>query len=317
MSRGAAAPGPEPLALAPAMAEALARWLDSERGTRDRSDHTIRAYQTDLLAFLAFLGGYHGTPALPATLGALTQSDMRAFAAAERGRGLSARSLARRLSAARSFLRWMSDRHGFDASRALASRGPKYTRSLPRPLAPDQARDLLDLAAGTHPKPWIAARDTAVLTLLYGCGMRISEALALNGADWPFREALTIRGKGGRERQVPLLPVTQDAVAEYLRLSPWPLEPRDPLFRGARGGRLSPGLIENAMRQARQALGLPPTATPHALRHSFATHLLAAGGDLRTIQELLGHASLSTTQVYTGVDDAHLLAVYRAAHPRA
>ncbi|WP_199259183.1 tyrosine recombinase XerC [Paracoccus binzhouensis] len=309
--------GAEPLALAPAMAENLARWLDNERATRDRSDHTIRAYQADLLAFLAFLGGYHGTPALPATLGQLTQSDMRAFAAAERGRGLSARSLARRLSATRSFIRWMSDRHGFDASRALASRSPKFTRSLPRPLAPDQAEALLEIAGTAHPEAWIAARDTAVLTLLYGCGLRISEALGLDGADWPFREALTIRGKGGKERQVPVLPVAREAIAEYLRLCPYPLEPAAPLFRGARGGRLNPALISGAMRQLRQVMGLPPTATPHALRHSFATHLLAAGGDLRTIQELLGHASLSTTQVYTGVDDARLLETYRAAHPRA
>ncbi|WJS83230.1 tyrosine recombinase XerC [Paracoccus sp. TOH] len=309
--------GAEPLALAPAMADNLARWLDSERATRDRSDHTIRAYQADLLAFLAFLGGYHGTPALPATLGQLTQSDMRAFAAAERGRGLSARSLARRLSATRSFIRWMSDRHGFDASRALASRSPKFTRSLPRPLAPDQAEALLEIAGAAHPEAWIAARDTAVLTLLYGCGLRISEALGLDGADWPFREALTIRGKGGKERQVPVLPVARQAIAEYLRLCPYPLEPAAALFRGARGGRLNPALISAAMRQLRQVMGLPPTATPHALRHSFATHLLAAGGDLRTIQELLGHASLSTTQVYTGVDDARLLETYRAAHPRA
>lgn len=310
-------PGRPLLALAPLMADELKRWLDSERATRDRSDHTIRAYQADLLAFLAFLGGHHGSPALPGTLGALTQSDMRAFAAAERARGLSARSLARRLSAARSFIRWMSDRHEFDASKALATRAPKFTRSLPRPLAVDQARELLDLATVSHDKPWIAARDTAVLTLLYGSGLRISEALALNGGDWPLREALTVRGKGQKERQVPVLPVAIQAVAEYLRLCPYPLATSAPLFRGARGGRLSPAVLEQAMRRLREAMGLPATATPHALRHSFATHLLAAGGDLRTIQELLGHASLSTTQVYTGVDDAHLLAVYRAAHPRA
>ena len=309
--------GAEPLALAPAMSDALRRWLDSERATRDRSDHTIRAYQNDVLGFLAFIGGYHGTPALPGNLGQLQQADMRAFAAAERARGLGARSLARRLSAVRSFIRWMADREGFDPSKALASRGPKYTRSLPRPLAPEQTQDLLEMAAEGHSTPWIAARDAAILTLLYGCGLRISEALGLNGADWPFREALLIRGKGGRERQVPVLPVAHDAVAEYLRLCPYPLAPAEPLFRGARGKRVSQQVISSAMRLARQSLGLPPTATPHALRHSFATHLLAAGGDLRTIQELLGHASLSTTQVYTGVDDAHLLAVYRAAHPRA
>lgn len=172
------------------------------------------------------------------------------------------------------------------------------------------------MTAQSHPEGWIAARDTAVLTLLYGCGLRISEALQMNGADWPLRDALTIRGKGGRERQVPVLPVTRAAIAEYLRQCPYPLERDAALFRGARGGRLSVSVMDGAMRKVRQSLGLPATATPHALRHSFATHLLAAGGDLRTIQELLGHASLSTTQVYTGVDDAHLLAVYRAAHPR-
>lgn len=306
-----------PLALAPAMADALARWLDTERGVRGRSGHTIEAYQGDLLAFLSFLGGYHGTAALPGTLAGLTQGDMRAFAASERGRGLSARSLARRLSAVRGFLRWMSDREGFDASRALSARGPRYRRSLPRPIPVDQARAVLELAGERHPTPWVAARDTAVLTMLYGLGLRISEALALDGGDWPFGDALVIRGKGGRQRMVPVLPVASAAVADYLRLSPWPAQREAPLFRGVRGGRLSQGVVAQAMVSLRQSLGLPPTATPHALRHSFATHLLSAGGDLRTIQELLGHASLSSTQVYTGVDDARLLAVHRAAHPRS
>ncbi|WP_299361473.1 tyrosine recombinase XerC [uncultured Paracoccus sp.] len=321
--RGAGSGSDEPaarpvqLALAPAMSDALARWLDGERATRDRSDHTIAAYQADLLAFLAFLGMHHGAPAVPGRLGDLTQSDIRAFAASERGRGISARSLARRLSAIRSFLRWIADREGLDVSRALSTRAPRYQRSLPRPLGRDQARAVLDLAAVSHDTPWVAARDTAVLTLLYGCGLRISEALALNGRDWPLAEALTIRGKGGRERQVPVLPVARQAIAAYLRLSPWDLGPDDPLFRGVRGGRLSAGAVEKLMVQLRHGLGLPPTATPHALRHSFATHLLAAGGDLRTIQELLGHARLSTTQVYTGVDDARLVDVHRAAHPRS
>lgn len=305
-----------PLALAPATAEALARWLEIEAATRDRSPHTITAYRGDLLAFLAFLGGHNGQAATPRSLADLRQTDMRAFAAAERARGLGARSLARRQSAVRSFLRWLSDREGYDLSAALSARSPKYARSLPRPLSVDQAQDALDMVAIGHDTPWVAARDVAVMTLLWGCGLRISEALALNGADWPFREALTITGKGGRQRQVPMLPVARDAVAAYLAQAPWRLAPDQPLFRGVRGGRLDPGIVAAALRQARAALGLPPTATPHALRHSFATHLLAAGGDLRTIQELLGHASLSTTQVYTGVDDAHLMAVYHAAHPR-
>ncbi|RJL08755.1 tyrosine recombinase XerC [Paracoccus siganidrum] len=313
---GAGGKLPPPLALAPAMSDALARWLETEAATRDRSRHTIAAYQADLLAFLSFLGAHHGAPATPKSLAGLRQPEMRAFAASERARGLSARSLARRQSAVRSFLRWISDREGHDLSAALAARSPKYTRSLPRPLTPDQARQALDMVAVDHDTPWVAARDLAVMTLLWGCGLRISEALGLDGRDWPFRDALVIRGKGGRERRVPVLPVARDAVADYLAQCPWRLAPDQPLFRGVRGGRLAPGSIEASMRRARAVLGLPPTATPHALRHSFATHLLAAGGDLRTIQELLGHASLSTTQVYTGVDDAHLLAVYRAAHPR-
>lgn len=304
------------LALAPAMADALTRWLETEAATRDRSPHTINAYRADLLAFLSFLGRHNGEAATPKSLGTLRQADMRAFAASERARGLSARSLARRQSAVRSFLRWLSDREGHDLSAALSTRSPKYARSLPRPLTPEQAQDALDMVAAGHETPWVAARDMAVMTLLWGCGLRISEALGLNGADWPFREALTIRGKGGKERHVPVLPVASDAVGDYLRQCPWRLAPDQPLFRGVRGGRLGPDQIEGALRRARAVLGLPSTATPHALRHSFATHLLAAGGDLRTIQELLGHASLSTTQVYTGVDDAHLLAVYRSAHPR-
>ncbi len=304
------------LALAPAMADALAQWLRAEAALHGRADHTITAYQSDLIAFLKFLGDYHATPALPVTVPAVTQSDMRAFAAAERGRGLSARSLARRLSAVRSFLRWMSDRSGVDASAALAARGPKYARSLPRPLGREQARELLDMAAVSHDTPWVAARDTAVLTLLYGLGLRISEALWLMGSDWPFGPSLRITGKGGKERLVPVLPVASAAVAEYLRLSPHGLASDQPLFRGVRGGALSQGVVQKAMMRMRHALGLPPTATPHALRHSFATHLLAEGGDLRTIQELLGHADLSTTQVYTGVDDARLLEVYRMSHPR-
>lgn len=302
--------------LAPAMADALVRWLEVEAATRDRSAHTITAYRADLIAFLTFLGAHHGQPATPKSLEALQHADMRAFAASERRRGLGPRSLARRQAAVRSFLRWIADVQGCDLSAALSARSPKYARSLPRPLAPDQARDALATVASGHDTPWIAARDAAVLTLLWGCGLRISEALSLDGRDWPFRDSLLIHGKGGKQRMVPVLPVARDAVGDYLRQSPWPRAGEQPLFRGARGGRLSAGVVAAALRQARMALGLPPSATPHALRHSFATHLLAAGGDLRTIQELLGHASLSTTQVYTGVDDARLMAVYLAAHPR-
>lgn len=301
--------------MAPATADDLHRWLETEAAARDRSDHTVTAYRADLVAFLQFIAAHWGEPVPPAALARLRQADMRAFAASERGRGLGARSLARRMSGVRSFLRWISDREGLDLSAALSTRSPKYSRSLPRPLTPLQAQDTLDRVAD-HATPWVGARDLAVLTLLWGSGLRISEALALEGADWPFPEGLIIRGKGGRERQVPVLPVARDAIAAYLRLCPWGHRTDAPLFRGIRGGRLTASAVEGAMRQARAAIGLPASATPHALRHSFATHLLSAGGDLRTIQELLGHASLSTTQVYTGVDDARLMAVYRAAHPR-
>ncbi len=301
--------------MAPATADALHRWLETEAAARDRSDHTVTAYRADLVAFLQFIAAHWGEPVPPAALARLRQADMRAFAASERGRGLGARSLARRMSGVRSFLRWISDREGLDLSAALSTRSPKYSRSLPRPLTPLQAQDTLDRVAD-HATPWVGARDLAVLTLLWGSGLRISEALALEGTDWPFTEGLIIRGKGGRERQVPVLPVARDAIAAYLRLCPWGHRTDAPLFRGIRGGRLTASAVEGAMRQARAAIGLPASATPHALRHSFATHLLSAGGDLRTIQELLGHASLSTTQVYTGVDDARLMAVYRAAHPR-
>ncbi|MDO5622872.1 MAG: tyrosine recombinase XerC [Paracoccus sp. (in: a-proteobacteria)] len=302
--------------LAPAMSDALARWLDHIAAVRDRAPHTITAYRADLTIFLQFLGDYEGQPATPKSLAGLRQPQMHAFAAAQRKADQAPRSVSRRLSAVRSFLRWIADREGYDLSAALNTRSPKYSRSLPRPVTPDQARDLLDSVAEAHPTPWVAARDLAVLTLLYGSGLRISEALALDGSDWPMGESLRVRGKGDKERIVPVLPVTRAAIADYLSRSPYGLQAGDPLFRGVRGGRLSKTVVDRAMVTARQGLGLPPSATPHALRHSFATHLLAAGGDLRTIQELLGHASLSTTQVYTGIDDAHLLAVYRAAHPR-
>lgn len=305
-----------PAFLPEATTTALAEWLAQERGARGRSPHTIRAYQGDVLAFLAFLARHRGEPPLPATLPATTTAEMRAFSADERKNGRAPRSLARRLSAVRGFLRWLSDHQGVDASQALSVKGPKRRANLPRPLAPEAARATLDLAAVSHPVAWIAARDLAVLTLLYGLGLRISEALSLYGRDWPFGDTLTIRGKGGKDRRVPVLPVAARAVGDYLRMCPYPLAVDQPLFRGARGGALNPVMVQKAMVGLRARLGLPESATPHALRHSFATHLLANGGDLRTIQELLGHANLSTTQLYTGVDEARLLDVYHHAHPR-
>jgi integrase/recombinase XerC len=298
-------------------AEVLAFWLDHLRALGGASEHTLKAYRTDVAGFLGFLHHHQGDSLDVARLAQITQSDMRAWMAAERRRGLSARSLARGLSSVKGFIRWLADREGFDASHVLAARAPKFQRPLPRPLAPEAAAAMIEQVDTQAMEPWVAARDAAVVTLLYGCGLRISEALSLSGDQHPLPEVLRIRGKGDKERLVPVLPAARAAVAEYLRLCPYPAEAGQPLFRGKRGGALNSRLVSRAMEQARMALGLPATATPHAMRHSFATHLLAAGGDLRAIQELLGHASLATTQIYTAVDAARLMEVYDKAHPRA
>lgn len=293
---------------------ALARWLDHLRGVDGVSDHTIRAYQHDVSQFLGFLTRYHGgEPNAPLP----NSADLRAWMADARDNGLSARSLARALSAVKGFVAWMADAQGIDASLILSARSPKHRRKLPRPLSEDGARDMLDTVGEFASADWIAARDTAVVTLLYGCGLRISEALGLTGADLPLPEVLRIIGKGDKERLIPTLPTARAAVAEYARLCPHDLARNQPLFRGARGGALNPRLIALVMEKARGQLGLPASATPHALRHSFATHLLSAGGDLRMIQELLGHASLSTTEAYTAVDTTRLMAAYAKSHPRA
>ncbi|HXV29871.1 MAG TPA: tyrosine recombinase XerC, partial [Sinorhizobium sp.] len=249
---------------------------------------------------------------------ALRPADLRGFLAQRRKNGAGARTLGRGLAGLRSFLRYL-ERNGLaNAAGAAAVRSPKQPKSLPKPLTDREALTVVTADAQLAEEPWIAARNAAVLTLLYGCGLRISEALDLTPDD--FTEAATslrITGKGGKTRIVPLIAAATQAVATYRRLCPYHLAPGEPLFRGARGARLQPAIIQREMQKLRAALGLPDSATPHALRHSFATHLLAGGGDLRTIQELLGHASLSTTQVYTGVDSARLLEIYDRAHPRA
>lgn len=302
--------------ISPGLREALEAWLTQIAALDGAAANTVAAYTADLRGFLEFVTAHHGESLGTAALGRLTVGDMRAWMAHARGRGVSARSLARSLSAVKSFTRWLAERDGFDATPVLSTRSPRYQRKLPRPLPEAAARDLLATIALQSRERWIAARDVAVITLLWGCGLRISEALALTGADHPLGTALRVRGKGGRERLVPVLPAAEDAVAAYVELCPYPAEPEAPLFRGSRGGRLSPRTVQGTVAACRTQLGLPATATPHALRHSFATHLLDAGGDLRSIQELLGHASLSTTQAYTAVDSARLLEVYRSAHPR-
>lgn len=305
------------LAISPAARSAMAEWLDHMRALNGAADNTIKAYAADITGYLAFLAQHRGGTEGVRGLIALPQTDMRAWMAHERGRGVGARSMARALSAVKGFTAWLADREGVDATAALSTRAPKFRRKLPRPIAEDAAMDVLATVGDDAREAWVAARDTAVVTLLYGCGLRISEALGLTGAAHPLPEVLRITGKGGKERLVPVLPAAKDAVARYVALCPYDLARTGPLFYGARGGALNPRLISAAMERVRARLGLPATATPHALRHSFATHLLTAGGDLRAIQELLGHASLSTTQAYTAVDTARLMDVYAKAHPRA
>lgn len=299
-------------------ADLLARWLDYRRGAGAASAHTIDAYRRDVAGWLGFLTDHLGAPASRAAMAGVGPRDVRAWQSRLRRDGLSARSAARALSAVKSFARWLEAAEGIKATAILAARGPKAQPRLPRPLSVEAAEAMIDHAAADHSEDWIAARDAALLTLLWACGLRISEALALDRRDAPLPEVLRIKGKGGKERIVPVLPAARSAVDAYLGASPHGAEGGDaPLFAGARGGRLNPRLARAAMERGRAALGLPATATPHALRHSFATHLLESGGDLRTIQELLGHASLSSTQIYTSVDQERLMAVYDAAHPRA
>ena len=246
----------------------------------------------------------------------MTAADWRGFLAARRIGGLGNKSAARELSALHTFARFLHDRHGVLLPGLQQMAAPKVKKSLPRPLSPADAIGLAETTGELHDEPWLQARDTAVLLLLYGAGLRIGEALALKGAAWPLGESLRVVGKGRKERLVAILPSVREAVGRYVALSPWPLDAGAPLFRGARGGPLADGVLRATLRKARVALGLPASATPHALRHSFASHLLAKGADLRTIQELLGHQSLASTQIYTSIDSARLLDVYHSAHPR-
>jgi integrase/recombinase XerC len=303
--------------LAPALGAALTQWLQQLQALDGAAQNTIQAYRRDVSRYLRFLAAHQGGAAGLAAVARTSQSDLRAWMAEERGRGLSARSLARALSAVKGFTAWAADRNGADATTVLSARAPKFRRKLPRPLSEDSASEILTEIGADAREDWIAARDTAIATLLYGLGLRISEALALTGSDHPLPPVLRITGKGGKTRPVPVIPAAARAVNDYVTLCPHDLQPNTPLFRGARGGPVNPRLVQSAMERARLRLGLPATATPHALRHSFATHLLSAGGDLRAIQELLGHASLSTTQAYTAVDAARLMEVYERAHPRA
>ena len=305
--------------IAPKVAAEIENWLRHLGAERQLSPKTLEAYQRDVLQFLHFLAGHLGGAPSLKELAALSPADVRAFLAARRADDIGSRSLMRSLAGLRGFGRFL-ERSGKGKVGALAAvRAPKIGKTLPRPLAIGAAKRMADpdLAAGDGRAPWIHARDAAVLGLLYGCGLRISEALGLKRGDFGTGDALTVMGKGRKQRMVPLIAPVRQLVEAYVALCPYALPEAGPLFVGAKGGPLSPRLIQLAMARLRGALGLPETATPHALRHSFATHLLAGGGDLRSIQELLGHASLSTTQIYTAVDADRLLEAYRAAHPRA
>jgi integrase/recombinase XerC len=280
---------------------------------RRRSVHTVRAYVSTAERLIDFVQGHKGAVVTRATLARLDQADLRAFLAHRRGDGIGNLSAARELSAVRGFLAFT----GGDDARIPALKGPRVKRGLPRPISPDEVMALADDIAEIAREPWIGARDWAVLILLYGAGLRIGEAVGLDGAILPLGDTIRVAGKRNKTRQVPLLAPVREAIDAYVALCPYPPARGAPLFRGARGGPLSPALIRRAVQGARGRLGLSERTTPHALRHSFATHLLGRGADLRSLQELLGHASLSSTQVYTQVDAAHLLDVYRNAHPRA
>lgn len=303
--------------ISPQARDALQHWLETQKSLKGASENTIKAYNADTVDFIAFMTSYKSESQGLAALSRITTRDMRAWMAATRGTDVGARSLARKLSSVKSFYRWLAEREGFEPTAVLTIRAPKFQKKLPRPLAVDAAKAMIETVEYQTSHTWVGARDSAVLTLLYGCGLRISEALGLTGADVPLPDSLRIRGKGGKERVVPVLPAAREAVQAYLKLCPHALESTSPLFRGIRGGALNSRAVQQVMAKARMQLGLPATATPHAMRHSFATHLLSAGGDLRSIQELLGHSSLSTTQAYTAVDTARLMEVYDRAHPKA
>ena len=292
-------------------AEILGAWHDHLALGLRRSPHTVRAYHKAAERLLTRLDLSDWD-----AVADVTATRLRTHLASRRSDGLSNASAARELSALKGFIAFAQTQAGRAVSEAPRLRGPRIKKGLPRPVTPDEAAGLADTVEALASEDWIGARDRAVLLLLYGAGMRIAEALSLTAAALPLGEQLTVTGKGGKQRVVPILPIVRDAVADYVTRCPWTLPKDEPLFRGAKGGALSQGMVQRATARARKALGLPDTATPHALRHSFATHLLGAGADLRSLQELLGHASLGSTQIYTKVDAASLLATYRGAHPR-
>ncbi|OSZ72892.1 recombinase XerC [Sphingomonas sp. IBVSS1] len=299
------------------MASLIGRFLAFSGDQRRLSPHTLKAYGQTLERFDDFLSRHLGGAVVGGRLAGLAAADLRAFLAMRRGEGLAAASLAREVSALKGFFAWARRREGLACDAIAALKAPKQPRRLPRAVAPADIGQLVDVVADAARQPWQAARDVAVLLLLYGAGLRIGEAMGLTGAVLPLGEAIPVTGKRAKTRVVPILPQVRAAIEDYVQLCPFAMAADAPLFRGARGGALDAGTVRRAVQAARAGLGLPASATPHALRHSFATHLLARGVDLRQLQELLGHASLSSTQIYTAVDAAQLLDAWRSAHPRA
>lgn len=298
-------------------AAAFLAWREQMTHVRRLSAKTVEAYTHDVGGFLNFLHQHRGETVELAVLKDVSATDVRGWLSLRRENGLGPRGVARAVSALRTFFVFLEKQGWVENIAVRRVRPPKLPASVPKPVSIDGAQALLEEAELNASDPWIAARNIAVLTLLYGAGLRISEALGLDRTSLPLGEALVITGKGNKQRIVPILPEARDAIDAYLQICPFGASKEDPVFYGARGKRLHPRIVQGLMQSLRRALGLPESATPHALRHAFATHLLAAGGDLRAIQELLGHASLSTTQRYTSVDETHLLKVYEQAHPRA
>ncbi|MEE2774882.1 MAG: tyrosine recombinase XerC [Pseudomonadota bacterium] len=293
----------------------IERWIKHISELETVQPNTVKAYRSDLNDFLRFLIEYTGSDICKRNLQSVDLNTMRAWIVTMKSQDKSIRSISRAISAQKNFYKWLLDCEDIENSCVLNFSGPKVENRLPRPLSEKDAKTLLEVVAKASKIPWISARDVALFTLLYGCGLRVSEALGLSCNVLPIPDILKIEGKGKKQRLIPILPIARSSINTYCELCPYEMKPGSPLFRGARGKQLNPKIIQNVMSRARNYMGLPATATPHALRHSFATHLLSAGGDLRTIQELLGHSSLSSTQIYTGVDKDRLMEVFRKTHP--
>ena len=303
--------------ISPAQLNLVDDWLGVKSALEGSSSNTLVAYRRDVLDFLSFLTIHSGNKNGASQLDSIDQVSMRSWIAENRRSGKTSRSIARQLSSVKSFYKWFAKRRGIDPTMVLITKAPKFQKKLPRALSKEAAKEISQSIDLTDNEPWVIARDTAVILLLYGCGLRISEALSLKYSEMPLTDTLKIQGKGDKFRIIPILQIAREAVENYLNTLPFTLNGNDNIFRGVRGGSLNPRSIQLVMKLIREKLGIASNATPHSLRHSFATHLLTSGADLRSIQELLGHSSLSTTQIYTSVDSSRLMDVYSKTHPKA